>query len=278
MTPEPATKPSTRLWLPIPAKQVIYMLSTDHYPWGEVWQDMSLRRNFSGVLEARSTSRRAQALWVGGEFLGAYGRTDKTIEQFSRNFPRAILRLYEADPTMIRAAWAMRGETPKPLAQPWPQVGPHLASGGFSGVLIGGAGEQVSYWQGGKPLGGTPPAAGPVSIAGRLAPLSSDALTAFWNEVLAYTAQQDPAILRAWEHTAKALVDRHPCLDPFIHEIWLEQGRIQVAGTEVAELKPALKDVFLAAAQSIKFPLTTLKNSPLSAHALWQAAGLGEAL
>lgn len=276
MNPETVSNNPTRVWLPIPAKQVIYALSTDYYPWGEVWEDLSLRRDFTGVLEARSTTRRAQALWIAGEFLGAYGRTDKTLEQFSQSFPRAFLLLYEADPSVIRTAWEQRVHTPQALPQPWPEVASYLTSGGLSGALFGGPqGQTVSYWQAGKPIAGSPPPVGPVTVLGQLTPLTASALTEFWNEVLSYTARQEPAILRAWESSAKALVNRHPCLDPFIHEVWLEKGRIQVAGTEVPELKPALLEVFLAAAKSVKFPVTTLQTSSLGTHPLWKAAGLG---
>lgn len=280
MTPESAPTPPTRVWLPVPAKQVLYTLSTDHYPWSEVWHDLSQRPGFTGVLEARSGNRRAQALWIKGQFVGAYGtRSDKTLEQFSRSFPRALLRLYEADPQTIALAWQGRSQTPQPLPQPWPQAGAALASGGFSGALLGGENlEAVSYWQGGKPLVGTPPPAGQVAIVGTLTPLSAGKLAEFWNQALAQAASQEPALPRAWEASAKALVNRHPCLDPFIHEVWLEGGRIQVAEVDVQELRPALRDVFVAAAQSVRFPLAALKDSALGQHPLWQASGLGAAV
>ncbi len=279
MTPETVSKnlAHANTWLPIPAKQVIYALSTDHYPWSEVWQDLALRRDFTGVLEAREGDRRAQALWLSGELVGAYGQRDKTLQEFSQRMPRALLKLYEADPALIQLSWQARNQSAQVLPQAWPEAGQYIAHGGFTGVLLGGKQrEAVSYWQSGAPVGGKPPGAGmPVAIIGKLMPVTPAALAEFWNQVLGYAVRAEPALPRAWESSAKALVDQHPCLDPFIHEVWLEGGRIQVAEEgDPTELAPALKDVFLTAAQKVRFPVATLRDTPLSAQPLWASSGL----
>lgn len=264
--------PSTRL-LPVPATRVIYALLTDHYPWSEVRQDLELRPQLSGVLEVRHPSGRAQALWDSGEFLGAYGQEDLSLDELPRRFPRALLRLYEAPGNLTRMAWSLRHEQPRALAQPWPQAGAELTSGAFEGALIGSR-QEVSYWQGGAPIAGQPPAAGPVYALGQS--VSAGALRDFWNEALRLAARQDPAIRRAWEQSALALAGQYPCFDPFLREVWLQGEQLQVGGAEVSELRPALRAAFLEAAQRIQFPLAALQ--PLRTHPLWRFSGLGEAL
>ena len=162
MTIQPTSSTrSARFWLPLPSRQPLYLLSTDHYSWSEVCADIEQRPLLSAVLEARQDGRQGRMMWNAGAALGGFDQTsDLSVSEFMLAFSRATVQLCLLEPSSVITAWQCRSAQPEALSDHWPAAQTQLVSSGFSGALLGGErGSVISYWQSGR-AGGRQPAGG----------------------------------------------------------------------------------------------------------------------
>ena len=276
--PTPPARPA-RFWLPLPSRQALYVLSTDHYPWSEVCADIEVRPFLSAVLEARQANRRGRLLWRAGELLGGFDHgSDLGLSAFMLAFPRATLQLSLVDPSVVSLAWQCRNAQPEALSASWPEAQDGLSRSNFSGTLLGGeGGAAISYWQSGKPVAGTLPTGGQVFTVSAPQLMTTPALTAFWTQVMVLASAQSRELPEVWRSCAGVLADQHPCLDPFAREVWLEKNTLRtLPGTDAAELRGALLAVFDMALRRVKVRIRSLPITELQASPLWEISGAGD--
>ena len=273
------TSTRTRFWLPLLSRQALYVLSTDQYPWSDICADLDTRPFLSAVLEARQAGRRGRFLWRAGDALGGFdSAADLSMTTFMRAFPRATLQLSLIDPAVASLAWQCRSVQPEALASSWPEAQNELARSGFGGALLGGEGQgAVSYWQAGKPVAGTLPLGGAVYTVSAPQLMTSSGLCGFWSQVLALAAAQAPELPATWRTCAAELAGQHPCLDPFVRDVWLDQLSVHaVPDLSISELREALLAVFDMALRRVKVRVRALPVAELQASPLWAASGAGD--
>ena len=277
-TPTPPTR-SARFWLPLPSRQPLYLLSTDHYPWSEVCADIEQRPLLSAVLEARQDGRQGRMMWNTGAALGGFDQTtDLSLSEFMLAFSRATVQLSVLEPSTVITAWQCRSAQPEAVSETWPDAQAQLASSGFSGALLGGErGSVISSWQSGRPVAGSLPVGGVVYKLSAPQQLRTPELIQFWSQVLALTAAQNGSAADVWRSSAAELAERHPVLDPFAREVWLDQLSVRaLPDLNVAELRDALLAVFEATLRRLRVRLRTLPLAELQASPIWSASGAGD--
>ncbi|UWX62716.1 hypothetical protein [Deinococcus rubellus] len=276
--PTPPTR-SARFWLPLPSRQPLYLLSTDHYPWSEVCADIEQRPLLSAVLEARQDGRQGRMMWNAGAALGGFDQArDLSVSEFMLAFSHATVQLSLVEPSAVITAWQCRSAQPEALSEAWPAAQAQLADSGFSGALLGGErGSVISFWQSGRPVAGSLPVGGVVYKLSAPQQLRGPELIQFWSQVLAMTAAQSSNVADVWRSSAAELADRHPVLDPFAREVWLDQLSVQaLPDLNVAELRDALLAVFSATLRRVRLRLRALPLAELQASPMWSASGAGE--
>ena len=276
--PTPPTRPA-RFWLPLPSRQALYVLSTDHYPWSEVCADIEGRAFLSAVLEARQAGRRGRLLWRAGEVLGGFdNENDLDISAFMRAFSRATLQLSLIDPSVVGLTWQCRNAQPEALSDSWPEAQGSLSRSSFAGALLGGeGGAAISYWQSGKPVAGTLPTGGQVFSVSAPQLMTTPALTAFWSQVMVLASAQSRELPEVWRSCAAELSEQHPCLDPFAREVWLERQTLRAEpGLDAAELRGALVAAFDMALRRVRLRMRSLPLAELQTSPLWALSGAGD--
>ena len=99
----------------------------------------------------------------------------------------------------------------------------------------------------------------------------------FWSQVLALTAAQSGNVADVWRSSAAELAERHPMLDPFAREVWLDQLSVQaLPDLNAAELRDALLAVFEATLRRLRLRLRALPLAELQASPIWSASGAGD--
>ena len=271
--------PAPALWLPAPADRPLYAaLLTDHYPWSEVYADLSARPGLSAALEVRgldTPDRQARFVWADGELLGGHdARGELGLREVGPRYPRAQVSLLALDPACARLLWACRNAEAQPLTLPWPQAQAPLEAQNFRGALLS-AGGACSLWDAGRPLGGGLPQAGETLRAAALREGHSAAeLAAFWQAVF---ARSGGALRLSERYAALAteLSDEHLCLDPFSREVWLAQGGLHIhPELPLGELQPALLALYRALLEESGQTTGALPLGDLPQHPLWGASGI----
>lgn len=260
----------------LPLDRAVYTrLHTDHYPWTEVTVDLAARQagGLSGVFEARQGAGWARFVWVGGTLRGGFTAAGETAwTAMTAALPRARVTLAELDPAAADLLWRCREAEAQTLDGPWPDAHAALAGAAFSGLLLGGS--ACSFWEAGRPVGGTLPPAG--SACHTLSPPGPDeaSLRAFWAELLALTHASAP-LDEAWRAVCVRLAGEHPCLDPFAQEVLVQGGRLRIEPEVPAgEWRPALLAAFQGTLARLGLRLADLPLAELRGRAAWVAAGL----
>jgi hypothetical protein len=275
------------VWLPLPSEQALYQgLSTDHYPWTEVYTDLSLRPQFSGVLDVRQQlagrpPMLGRFVWVGGEVRGGHDlNTDLDIRLLPSTFTRAQVSLFELGEGLAQLLWLCRDGDRTELPLAWPDARDLLAARRFRGALLGSGGQGAqacSYWDAGRVLGGTLPQPGEAlyTVAPPARHTHAD-LEQFWSEVLRGANSRLP-LQEAWRVSATRLADEHPCLDPFAREVWIDaQGLHTDPDLPISELMAAMQDQFRAMLALYGVALRSLPMTEARVHPLWPSSGLEE--
>lgn len=272
----------SHVWLDIPPERAVYGgLSTDHYPWTEVYTDLSQRSLFSGVLDVQQAGLAGRFVWVGGQVRGGHDQEgDLDIRTLPVTFARAQVSLSQMEPALAQLIWLCRDGEQTRLPLSWPDARDLLASRRFRGALLGQrvAGRQAcSYWEDGRLLAGTLPQSGEAlnTVVPRARYTHAD-LTAFWNEVLrASSSRMDLHV--TWRQAATQLADEHPCLDPFAREVWLTDGALHAdPELPIAELRAALQDQYRSMLDLSGVALRSVPMPEARAHPLWASSGLEE--
>ncbi|MFC4452814.1 hypothetical protein [Deinococcus sonorensis] len=266
-------------WLALAPERTVYAdLSTDHYPWSEVYLDLASRTQLAGVLDVRDGDQLGRYIWNGGEVRGAYlsGRGDlPELAALPALLPRGSVSLYQLEPVLAELVWECRHGTFTDVQVPWPEARDLLAGRRYRGVLLS-AGGACSFWDDGRLLGGTLPAPNePVQTVAQQVQFGLEELTQFWSEVLATLATRVP-LETNWRTAVTALADEHPCLDPFAREVWLEGSQLRLhPDVPMEEVQAALRDVL-----PMLLPLPAAQRSAavadLRQHRLFEAAGLAD--
>ncbi|GHG07598.1 hypothetical protein GCM10017783_20160 [Deinococcus piscis] len=255
-------------------------LSTDFYPWDEVIADLKTRSQAgqSLLFQANSDAACASFVWKAGQLLGGYsGARDLNFAALMRGLPRARVTLVPLDERAAAAMWEHRAAAGQTLRGTGAQVAGQLA--GQTGVLsgMGAAPQAMSYWEEGEPRWGhwTPDA--PEQdwrfVALRRTP-DAAALTEFWRQVLAVTHRR-AAVDEVWRQVSLALAPHYPVLDPFVREVTVRTGELQVEpSVRPQELQPALLAAYRAVLARLGLRLSDLPLSTLRQHELWNASGL----
>lgn len=270
----------SHLWPEIPHDQPAYSeISTDFWPWPEVFADFGRRDHFSGVLELCYQDQRARALWVDGAPLGGYTQdAEADLAELARTFPRASLALYSLDAKVALLAWQCRHSELQSETILWDEVktGPTLQ--GFNGIIRTPSGD--GYWQAGQLVQGqrAQPGEQVILVAAPRTVISGESVIEFYNAAFAVAARHLD-VAAHWRASALELADEHLCLDPFAREVVYENGQLQlVHKVSAEELLPALRDAYAlmlvrAGRQASELPLEGLR-----AHALWSHSGLADQL
>lgn len=264
-------------WLQLPPERAVYGgLSTDHYPWTEVYADLSARPQFSGVLEFEQGGLHGRFVWVGGEVRGGYHPGgDLEARAMPVNFPRATVSLTQLEPALAQLIWTCRDADRTELPIRWPDARDLLASRRFRGALLGG--QSCSYWEDGRVLAGTLPEVGEAlsTVAPRARYTQAD-LEAFWTEVMRASSSRLP-IAAAWKQAASRLADLHPCLDPFAREVWYDGQAVHVdPELAIPELRAAMADQFRSMLALHSVALRSIPMPEARSHPLWPTSGLEE--
>lgn len=267
----------SHVWLQLPPERAIYGdLSTDHYPWTEVYTDLSLRPQFSGVLDVRQGERQGRFVWVGGEMRGGHDlEGDLDPRTLPVSFARASVSLSQLDPALAGLLWLCRDGDQTALTISWPDARDLLAARRFRGALVGAT--ACSFWEDGRLVAGTLPTPGEAlkTVTPRARYTHAD-LEAFWSEVLKATAGRLP-LADTWRQTATRLADEHPCLDPFVREVWLEGTTLRTdPDLPIPEFRAAMQAQYRAMLAAHAVSLRTLPMPEARAHPLWPSSGLEE--
>lgn len=268
----------SHLWPELPHDQAAYSaISTDFWPWPEVFADLDRRDHFSGVLEIRHLRHRARALWLDGAPLGGYSEdAEVDLAELARVFPRASLDLYSLDADVALLAWQCRQSDLQSEKTLWDEVKAGQILKGFSGIIRAASGD--SFWQAGQHLEGPVPQPGEqvVLVEAPRKAISSESVIEFYNSAFGAAARHFD-VSGHWRASALELADEHLCLDPFAREVVYENGQLQLVNSVSAdELLPALRDAYAlmlvrAGRRADELPLAGLRT-----HALWSQSGLGE--
>lgn len=279
MTHASTTPPTAPTRLPLPQDQVIYLpLSTDFYPWTEVLTDIERRQepSFTAVLDIQEENRWARFVWVRGALRGGVAASgqDVPLDVAVRALPNAHVALTGLEPAVAEVVWNCRAAPAKALAQAWPAPLEQLERERFTGALL--AGDDCSYWEAGTVLSGVLPAAGVVCLA--VAPddgAERASLVHFWRELIAVTQRSQPDFSGVWRQVSMQLSDRYVVLDPFAHEINVEEGRLSVDDdVTLDELRPAMLTAYRASLRRLNVRLQDLPITTLSQREAWIASGL----
>ncbi|ADV67094.1 hypothetical protein [Deinococcus maricopensis] len=265
------------VWLEVPRDRTAYAdLSTDHYPWPEVFADLRARSFLSGVLDVTAGGQRGRFVWVGGDGLGGHiGTQDADLATIARTFPRAQVSLYLLDATVAEMTWTHRTAAPQPGQAAWSDARPQLESTRFSGIVL--AGDRASFWQAGRALGGVLPAAHDTPATITVTPdVGVQDMVGFWNAVLSHVSQVVP-LGQLWQSTTVELADDHPCLDPFAREVTLDGATLIVADdVPTDELNPALRDAFADMMRRSGVRVVNLPLGELRLRPEWSLSGIGD--
>lgn len=277
----------SHVWLPLPPERAVYSgLSTDHYPWTEVYADLSQRSLFSGVLDVRQAeipdhsgpgrSLLGRFVWVSGEVRGGHDQEgDLDVRTLPLTFARAQVSLSQMDPALAQLVWLCRDGEQARVPLSWPDARDLLASRRFRGALLGQ--QACSYWEDGRQLAGELPQPGEAlsTVAPRARYTHAD-LTAFWSEVMRASSSR-MNLQGTWKQAAARLADEHPCLDPFAREVWLSGTALHVdPELPVAELRAALQDQYRSMLTLSGVALRSIPMPEARAHPLWASSGLEE--
>ena len=265
----------SHVWLKLPPERAVYGdLSTDHYPWTEVYADLSLRPQFSGALDVQQGDLRGRFIWVGGELRGGHDlEGDLDIRTLPVSFARAQVSLSQLDPALAQLLWLCRDGDTLALPITWPDARDLLAARRFRGALLGQS--ACSLWEDGRMLAGTLPEPGEeLSTVTPRARYTHTDLEAFWGEVLRASSSRLP-LAEAWRQAATRLADDHPCLDPFAREVWLD-GQTLHADPElpILEFRSAMLAQYRTMLSLHGVALRTLPMPEAGAHPLWPSSVL----
>lgn len=271
--------------LAVPLDRAVYTdLHTDYYPWTEVTLDLATRQpqGLSGVFDVQQDERWARFVWVRGALQGGFTASgDVSWPAAMASMPRGQVTLVALEPAVAELVWISRSQPLQALDGVWPTHQGALTHHRFSGVIL--CGDTCSYWAGGQVVGGElPPEGGsclvlpllnepvspPPTPSGPMSPLT------FWTQLIAATHQASP-VDEAWRLVSVMLAEKHPCLDPFAHEVFVENGELHVE-SEVSpgELRPALLSAYQATLARLGLRLADLPVGELRARPEWTAAGL----
>ncbi|AFZ68610.1 hypothetical protein [Deinococcus peraridilitoris] len=268
----------SHLWPQLPHDQAAYSeISSDFWPWPEVFADLKRRDHFSGALEVRQNDRRARFFWADGEALGGYSdNSEDDLVTLALHFPRGSLSLYLLDSQVARLAWQCRDTTLQGEEQRWEDLQTGRTLQAFSGVIRGPAGD--SYWHAGQHLHGPLARAGErvTLIAAPREVVSTESVIEFYNTALNVAARHFD-VAAHWRASALELADDHLCLDPFAREVVYESGQLQLVQSVPAdELLAALRDAYALTLVRAGRRAGELPLDALHGHSLWAQSGLGE--
>ncbi len=277
MTESPALLPATPP--PLPLDRMIYAgLCTDHYPWTEIMVDLEARQaaGFSGVLDAAQGERWARFVWARGQCLGGFTSGGQVVgwAQVHGGLPRARVRLGECAPPVSAVIWTSRAARAGQMAGRWPETHLILKHEQFYGLLV--SEELCSVWESGQVLAGHLPDSGALCVAySPNTPENRERLLRFWRDLLA-AVHNNVALDEVWQQTCVRLSAEYPCLDPFVHDVTLRGGVLNVdPGVAVGEFRPALQTALRTALLGLGVGLDNLALGDLPTRPEWAAAGLG---
>ncbi|GGJ82964.1 hypothetical protein [Deinococcus aquiradiocola] len=267
----------SHVWLPLPTDQAVYDgLSTDHYPWTEVYTDLSLRPQFSGVLDVRQSGAAGRFLWVNGELRGGFGQEGELdVRVLPSTFARATVSLTPLDPALAQLVWSCRDGDLVSLPIEWPDARDLFASRRFRGALLGA--NSCSFWEDGRLVAGNVPRPGePLQTVTPRARYTHADLEVFWSLVMSASASRLP-LTEAWRQAASRLADTHPCLDPFAREVWLDGTTVHSdPEVPVAELRAAMLDQYRTMTALHGVAPRSIPMPEARSHPLWATSGLDE--
>lgn len=269
----------SHVWPEVPHDRPAYAaLSTDFWPWSEVFADLSARTPWSGALELRQGEHFARAVWAEGVALGGHmGGSDHDLHQLALALPRAEVSLYVLDAHVARLAWQCRAAEVQYAASEWLKVRADLTFRAFTGVVRAAAGD--SYWQSGVRVSGPEPTAGDrvTLLTPALGAVTNESVIEFYNVALAVAARTVD-VEAHWRASVLELAEDHLCLDPFAREVVYEQGRLVLAlDVPADELLPALRAAYSLTLRRAGKAVAELPLDALRVHPLWALSGLGEA-
>lgn len=263
---------------PLPLDEVIYQqLHTDFYPWTEVAADLASRLSseVSLAFDIQQNTRWARFIWSKGVLLGGftYGGREVRLDHSMYAMPRAEVTLVQVSHEVANIIWSCHNV---PMQQPtgaWPDMRSTLEYESFYGVLL--AGLVCSFWESGEVIGGLLP---PIGAICQLYTLNTETRredqVAFWADLLHVIHQHTP-IDDYWKQISLRLSEDYPCLDPFIQDVILQDGRLYIdPSVAVTEFRPAFRAATSALLSRLglridDFPLSELRRRPE-----WTAAGL----
>lgn len=267
----------SHVWLQLPPERAVYSgLSTDHYPWTEVYSDLAIRTPFSGVLDVQQGELAGRFVWVGGELRGGHDlEGDLDFRTLPVTFSRASVGLTPLDPVLAQMIWLCRDGDRQRLPITWPDARDLLAPRRFRGVLMGE--HACSYWEDGRLLAGTLPEVGePLTTVAPRARYTHTDLEVFWSEVLRASGTRMP-LQDAWRQAATQLADEHPCLDPFAREVWFDGQALRLdPELPLPEFRTAMLAQYRAMLALHGVALRSLPMPDARIHPLWPSSGLGE--
>ncbi|MBB5361835.1 hypothetical protein [Deinococcus humi] len=271
--PLPTTPP------PLPLDRMIYAdLCTDHYPWTEIMVDLEARQaaGFSGVLDAVQGERWARFVWARGQCLGGFTSGGQAVgwAQAHGGLPRARVRLGECSPPVSAVIWTSRAARAGQLPGRWPETHLILKHEQFYGLLV--SEELCSVWESGQVLAGHLPDSGALCVAySPNTPENRERLLRFWRDLLA-AVHNNVALDEVWQQTCVRLSAEYPCLDPFVRDVTLRGGVLNVdPGVAVGEFRPALQTALRTVLLGLGVGLDNLALGDLPNRPEWAAAGLG---
>jgi hypothetical protein len=267
----------SHIWLNLPPERAVYTgLSTDHYPWAEVYGDLALRPQFSGALDVQQGELRGRFIWVGGELRGGHDlEGDLDFRTVPVTFARASVSLTQLEPVLAQLVWLCRDGDQQPLSITWPDARDLLAPRRFRGALLGE--HACSYWEDGRLLAGALPENGErLSTLAPRARYTHTDLEAFWGEVLRATASRMP-LQEAWRQAATRLAEDHPCLDPFAREVWFDGQALHLdPELPIPEFRTAMLAQYRTMLTLNGVALRNLPMPEARIHPLWPSSGLEE--
>lgn len=273
-----STPTPTAIRLPLPQDRIIYhQLSTDFYPWTEIVTELEHSdQEFTAVLDVQEQTRWARFVWIRGELLGGIGAggRDVTLKVAMRALPQAIVTLTRVEPLVGDILWSCRTIQPKPLDLTWPAAYDQLDRERFRGALI--SGDTCSYWDGGRVVTGTMPQSGMrcmVIMPG--SNLERSALIEFWQEMIALTQREHAEFDQAWREVSMQLSGEHPSLDPFVRDITVYKGRLDIDDSlSMFEMRAALLAAYQGTLVKLKVKLANLPIAHMRQRPAWVTAGL----
>lgn len=277
MTQNTSNQPTLRL--PVPHDQAVFThLSTDFYPWTEIVSELEAAQSheLTAILDVQQDARWARFVWVRGQLRGgiAASGSEVTLADAMRGLPRAHVSLIRTEPLVAEVVWECRKMQPQLVDVSWPEAQAKLIREQFQGALL--SGPHCSFWEGGRVMLGTLPAAGmPCFILTTSKGMHRETLLRVWREVIKVTYRAEPRFDEVWRQVSMQLSAQYPALDPFAGELTVTRGQLNVENeVPTAEFRSAMLDAYRHCLRRLELRVEDLPFGQLRLGSDWADAGL----